>query len=83
LDSTKDRVLKNLRRIDGQIRGIESMISEGRSCSEILYQIVAAREALKRVGVEIAKQHICQRTSEGEDMEQEIEKIIKIIASLS
>jgi len=47
---------------------------EGRSCSEILYQIVAAREALKRVGVEIAKQHICQRTSEGEDMEQEIEK---------
>jgi len=50
---------------------------------EILYQIVAAREALKRVGVEIAKQHICQRTSEGEDMEQEIEKIIKIIASLS
>lgn len=83
MDSTKDRVLKNLRRIDGQIRGIESMISEGRSCSDILYQIVAAREALKRVGVEIAKDHICQRALDGENAEEEIEKIIRIIASLS
>jgi len=83
LDSTKDRVLKNLRRIDGQIRGIESMISEGRSCSDILYQIVAAREALKRVGVEIAKDHICQRALDSENSEEEIEKIIRIIASLS
>jgi len=59
------------------------MISEGRSCSDILYQIVAAREALKRVGVEIAKDHICQRAFDSENAEEEIEKIIRIIASLS
>lgn len=83
MDDTKDRIIKNLRRIDGQIKGIESMITEGRDCSDILYQIVAAREALKRVGVEIAKEHICQRPANEENADEEISKILKIIASLS
>jgi len=59
------------------------MISEGRSCRRNLVSNCRCPRSFEKGGVEIAKQHICQRTSEGEDMEQEIEKIIKIIASLS
>lgn len=83
MEDAKDKVIKHLRRIDGQIRGIESMVLDGRNCSDILYQIVAAREALKSVGVEIAKAHLCSCVSYDDNEEAEIGKILKIIASLS
>lgn len=39
-----------LRRIEGQVRGLQRMIEEDRDCKEIISQIAAVRSALKRVG---------------------------------
>jgi len=43
------KILSRLKRIEGQIRGIQGMISEGRPCSEVLMQIRAVKSALHQV----------------------------------
>lgn len=45
------RLLNRLRRVEGQARGLQRMIEEGRSCDEIFTQLAATKAALDRVGV--------------------------------
>jgi DNA-binding FrmR family transcriptional regulator len=44
-----DDVLLRLRRVEGQIRGIQRMVEEGRDCREIVHQVAATRAALGSV----------------------------------
>ncbi|MFZ5827226.1 MAG: metal-sensitive transcriptional regulator [Bacillota bacterium] len=44
-------VIGRIRRISGQLRGIEKMLVEGRRCEEVLTQMAAVREATNRAGV--------------------------------
>jgi len=53
-----DELLKRLSRIEGQIRGIQRMIRERRSCDEILVQISAVRSALSGVAVKLLEDHV-------------------------
>jgi CsoR family transcriptional regulator, copper-sensing transcriptional repressor len=50
--------LARLRRIEGQIRGIQKMVEDDRYCAEILHQIAAAQEALRAVGRELIRNHL-------------------------
>ena len=50
---TSDDVLKRLRRLEGQIRGLQRMVDEGAECREIVTQLAAARGALDRVGFKL------------------------------
>jgi CsoR family transcriptional regulator, copper-sensing transcriptional repressor len=50
-NSPKKEVLMRLRRIEGQIRGVQKMVEEGADCSEILTQVAAATSAMKKVGL--------------------------------
>ena len=43
-------VMARLRRIEGQIRGLQKMLEEQRECADIIQQLTAARSALDRVG---------------------------------
>ncbi len=52
------RQLPRLRRIEGQVRGIASMVDQGRYCVDILTQLQAARAALARVEREILDDHV-------------------------
>lgn len=54
----KDAVVKRLRRIEGQVRGVESMIEDDRYCIDIVTQIAAARAALSRVEADLLRGHI-------------------------
>lgn len=47
-----------LRRIEGQIRGIIGMLGEGKSCEQVVTQILAARAAMDRVAIEVLKCHV-------------------------
>jgi DNA-binding FrmR family transcriptional regulator len=49
-DSPKQEILLRLRRIEGQIRGIQQMVENGLPCADILTQVAAATGAMKRVG---------------------------------
>lgn len=54
----KNRNLKRLRRIEGQVRGLQRMIDEDRYCADILTQISSAQEALRSVGRELMRNHL-------------------------
>jgi len=56
-ESVQD-LLKRLSRIEGQIRGIQRMIEEKRSCDEILIQISAVKSALSSVAIRLLEDHI-------------------------
>jgi len=49
-DQTQEDLQKRLRRIEGQIRGIQQMLADGRECREIVAQVSAAGKALDQVG---------------------------------
>jgi DNA-binding FrmR family transcriptional regulator len=55
--ATKDQLLARLRRIEGQIRGIEGMVSDDRYCIDILTQISAAQAALDKVALGLLDGH--------------------------
>lgn len=50
--------LRRLRRIEGQVRGLQRMIEEDRYCADILVQIASAQEALRAVGRGLMKNHL-------------------------
>jgi DNA-binding FrmR family transcriptional regulator len=81
----KDDVLARLRRIEGQVRGLQRMVENDDYCIDILTQITAASNALKKVAVGLLDQHIrhcvAHETEEGKDMVREataaIERLVK------
>jgi CsoR family transcriptional regulator, copper-sensing transcriptional repressor len=54
----KDRNLKRLRRIEGQVRGLQRMVEEERYCADIMTQIASAQQALRAVGQELMRNHL-------------------------
>lgn len=54
----KERNLKRLRRIEGQVRGLQKMVEDDRYCADIMTQISSVHEALRAVGRELMKNHL-------------------------
>ncbi len=54
----KIKILSRLKRIEGQIRGIQGMIIEERSCSDIMVQIAAVKSALNQVSKMLLENHV-------------------------
>ena len=54
----KERNLKRLRRIEGQVRGLQKMVEEERYCADIMTQIASVHEALRSVGRELMRNHL-------------------------
>jgi CsoR family transcriptional regulator, copper-sensing transcriptional repressor len=50
--------LKRLRRIEGQVRGLQKMVETDRYCADILVQISSVQEALRSVGRELLRNHL-------------------------
>lgn len=51
-------IIKRLRKIEGQVKGIQNMVNDGKYCGDILIQISAARAALNKVGGIILEAHL-------------------------
>lgn len=81
----KDDVLARLRRVEGQVRGLQKMVEKDEYCIDILTQVTAASNALKKVAVGLLDDHIrhcvAHGTEEGKDMVGEataaIERLVK------
>src|SRR5699024_9918990 len=56
-NNEKKAVVNRLKRIEGQVRGIQKMVEEDRYCVDILVQISAINAALKKVGFSVAERH--------------------------
>jgi DNA-binding FrmR family transcriptional regulator len=54
----KARNIARLRRIEGQVRGLQKMVAEERYCADILVQLSSVEEALRAVGRELMRNHL-------------------------
>jgi CsoR family transcriptional regulator, copper-sensing transcriptional repressor len=73
----KDRNLKRLRRIEGQVRGLQKMVEEERYCADVLTQLSSVHEALRGVAREVMRNHLkhCAATairSDDRDVQEEM-----------
>lgn len=57
LSETDQKILKRLRRIEGQVRGLQRMVEEGRDCQEVLTQLSGVRNALEAAGEQMLEQY--------------------------
>lgn len=63
--ATKDQITKRLRRIEGQVRGVEKMVDDDRYCIDVLTQISAIQAALDKVALGLLDQHARHCVVEG------------------
>ncbi|TQO19567.1 DNA-binding FrmR family transcriptional regulator [Rhodoglobus vestalii] len=60
----KDDVLKRLRRVEGQVRGIERMVESDKYCIDVLTQVSAATKALESVALSLLADHVSHCVAE-------------------
>ena len=81
----KERNLKRLRRIEGQVRGVQRMVEEERYCADILTQIASVQEALRATGRELLRNHLkhCATTAlkKGEEeAEAMVDELVELVS---
>lgn len=77
---SKEDILKRLRRIEGQVKGIQKMIDEEKYCGDILTQVAAARAAMNKVGSLILEKHsmtCIENVVSSEDKEKALSELAK------
>ena len=76
-------ITNRLRRIEGQIRGLQRMVEEQRDCESILTQLMAARAALDRVGLLVTESllHECVFTADEDQARQRIGRMLELVFS--
>ena len=80
---TKGRNLTRLRRIEGQVRGLQKMVDEDRYCADVMTQIASGHEALRAVGRELMRNHLkhCATTAiraGSEDAESMYDELVEL-----
>jgi DNA-binding FrmR family transcriptional regulator len=56
--ANKEQVLKRLRRVEGQVRGLQRMVQEDAYCIDVLTQVAAATKALEAVALSLLEDHL-------------------------
>ena len=80
--ATKDQLLTRLRRIEGQVRGVQGMVAEDRYCIDVLTQIAAAQAALDKVALGLLDAHAHHCVTAATDAEQRDEKTDELMAAV-
>lgn len=79
---SKQALLKRLRRIEGQVRGVESMVTDDRYCIDVVTQITAIQAALDKVALGLLEDHASHcilggDPAEGEELTEELMGAVK------
>lgn len=82
---TRDDYLKRLRRIEGQVRGLQAMIERDEYCIDVLTQISSVTKALQSVGLGLLDEHIrhCVREAAEESEAAGDEKVEEAVAAVA
>jgi DNA-binding FrmR family transcriptional regulator len=57
-ETVRQGLLRRLRRLEGQVRGVQRMVREGRDCQEMLHQIAAVEAAARSLGVVVLEHYV-------------------------
>src|SRR4051794_37796324 len=82
--STKEQLQKRLKRVEGQVRGVEKMVEEARYCIDVLTQIPAIQAALDKVALGLRDAHArhCVIGGPSEVKEERTEELMAAVARL-
>ncbi len=82
--ASKEQLHNRLRRIEGQVRGIQRMVEEDRWCPDILVQIAAAQAALDKVALGLAESHAqhCIVGGSPDDQEERTRELMSALGRL-
>jgi DNA-binding FrmR family transcriptional regulator len=78
-----EEINRRLKRVEGQVRGLQRMVDEQRDCEAILTQLMAARAALDRVGLMIADNFVqeCLATDDAAIARKRVGRVLEMIFS--
>ena len=79
-EATTD-LCERLRRIEGQVRGVERMVTEGRDCKEILHQLTAIRAAAYQVSLKLVQDYATQCLVGVED-QRAVDELMKTLTQM-
>jgi DNA-binding FrmR family transcriptional regulator len=82
--ATKDQLQTRLRRIEGQVRGVQGMVDEDRYCIDVLTQISAIQAALDKVALGLMDEHArhCVVGAEGADQADKTDELMAAVGRL-
>ncbi len=86
MDQERDKTLKRLARIEGQVRGVVRMIESDRYCIDVLQQLGAIQSALARVEDAVLKDHAATcveraiASGDPEDQRQKFDELVDLIS---
>jgi DNA-binding FrmR family transcriptional regulator len=80
LEAARRSILNRLKRLEGQIRGLQSMIEQDKECEEVLTQVMAAKSALDQVGLHIIRHamHECLLADEDQSRDELIDDALNV-----
>jgi len=84
-ESDRKRILNRLRRLEGQIRGLQTMVESGKDCDAVLTQVMAAKSALNQVGLHIVGHSMknCLACDESKTRDEVIDEAIALFLKYS
>ena len=80
----KDAIRRRLRRIEGQVRGVDRMVEEDRYCIDVVTQITAMQAALDKVALELLQDHTrhCVVGAQAGDHDEKTEELMAAVKRL-
>jgi len=86
--TTKEELQKRLRRIEGQLRGVQNMLAEDRDCQEVVQQLTSIRSAIQGASLYLVQENIAGclldlDQSEPREREKKVEGLIKMIGKVT
>lgn len=75
--SDEEEILSRLRKVEGQIRGIQRMVSEHAQATDILTQISAVTSGIEKVGLRVVRTHMRQALSTQGD--EKVDEVVKVM----
>ncbi|WP_067618102.1 metal-sensitive transcriptional regulator [Alicyclobacillus acidiphilus] len=83
----KSELLARLKRIEGQVRGIQKMIEEDRYCVDIITQLAAVKSATNQVALNLLDSHahhcVKEALATGNDADQKIDELMDVVRKVS
>jgi len=80
LEVSRETIVKRLRRIEGQVRGLQKMLAEERECESIVTQLAAVRSAIDSVGALVLNNYIKICAPKGSEADPEVyESMVRVV----
>ena len=77
--SDSEEILSRLKKVEGQIRGIQRMVSEGAYCTDILTQISAVVSGMEKVGLRVLREHMTGTLQTKGQTDEKVDEVVKVV----